>query len=108
MKCFVVAGDAILRGGHSRSEGILARFELDWAFYEVLASDKFDRARPMAETTISEHELLRRFQAPPLIGSPNNRPRASEFDALQRAILPKSRHLFSIRPRKTYCELRPL
>jgi hypothetical protein len=29
MKCFVVAGDAILRGGHSRSESMLARFELD-------------------------------------------------------------------------------
>jgi hypothetical protein len=29
MKCFVVAGDAILRGGNSRGESILARFELN-------------------------------------------------------------------------------
>jgi hypothetical protein len=54
----VVAREAILRDGLSRGEGILARFELDRAFYEVLANDKFDRAQPMAKIKISEHELL--------------------------------------------------
>ena len=42
----VVAREAILRGGLSRGESILARFEFDRTFYEVLASEKFDRAQP--------------------------------------------------------------
>jgi hypothetical protein len=42
----------------SLGERILARFEFDRAFYEVLASDKFDRPQSMARITISEHQLL--------------------------------------------------
>jgi hypothetical protein len=53
-----IARKAILRGGLSGGESILARFELNLAFYEVLASEKFDRAQPTAKNAISEHELL--------------------------------------------------
>jgi hypothetical protein len=48
----VVARDVIVRGGLSRGESILARFELDWAFYEVLASGKCDRVQRMANLGI--------------------------------------------------------
>ena len=44
----VVARDVILRGGLLHGKSILAPFDLDRAFYEVLASKKFDRVQPMA------------------------------------------------------------